>query len=338
MTPKAKLSELLIKTGKWILSLGIKLNSNSIKEEFERRLPQWRQLWFIVDIPLFSDSIAIEKLYDALNRPEFETKNQKTTTNTTTSKELNDELSLGGEGGIASFLKLSTTAKFGEKKTKTRGISKELSQEANRSTEMQIERIINHYAWHYADRIFWVKDDLSEVVNTDGKTFSWSEVSKLIDKPAPRPIIIFEIMPGAKIVPMAAETTNGKHVQISDAYILKIHEKKKSKTKIPEYSSTPKKSENYWESLEKTFDSNEAIKSIEDSTSDGSRIDWIDYRIISKSGSKIIPIHLHLTARGNYSTGTFAYQTVRRGYKHGIKIVGTLKKGEDINVLAIYEN
>lgn len=201
---------------------------------------------------------------------------------------------------------------------------------------MQIERIINYYTWHYPNRIFWAKSDLSEVINTDGVSLSWNEVSNLISEPAPRPIIIFEAPPGSKIIPMAAETVDGAHVQISDIYIRDLEAS--GQITIPAYSSTTKASQKYWKALERTFDSSKAMKAIEESTSAGSRIDWVDYRIISKPGTNIIPIHFHLTPRGKYNTGTFAYQLVRREFKYGIKIVGTLKKGEDINVLAIYEN
>jgi hypothetical protein len=38
-----------------------------------------------------------------------------------------------------------------------------------------------------------------------------------------------------------------------------------------------------------------------------------------------------------YDTGTFAYNFIKRGYKHGIRLVGTLKSEPDMNVLAIYE-
>ncbi|MGC3524724.1 hypothetical protein [Pseudomonas aeruginosa] len=337
MKIKLKLSQALIKTGSWIFSVGVNLHPKPIRAEFEKRLPKWKQLWFVVDIPLFSDAVAVEKLYDALNRPEFETKSRKTTNNAAISKELSGELSGSGSSKeIADFLKISTTAKFSGKRTKTEGKSIELNQERNFSTEMQIERIINYYAWHYPDRIFWAKADLSEVFNTDGSNLTWDEVSKLINSPAPRPIIIFEAVSDSKIIPMAIETTDGKHIKVSENYIKKI--KRQNKAIIPPYSSSPGASQKHWEALEKYFDSTEAMKAIEDSTKNGSRIDWIDYRLISRSGSNIIPIHLHLTPRGNYNTGTFAYQMVRRGYKHGIKIIGTLKKGEDINVLAIYEN
>ena len=46
-------------------------------------------------------------------------------------------------------------------------------------------------------------------------------------------------------------------------------------------------------------------------------------------------MHLHLGARGKYDTGVFAYNLVNRTFKHGVRLVGTLKSEPDLNVLAI---
>lgn len=74
---------------------------------------------------------------------------------------------------------------------------------------------------------------------------------------------------------------------------------------------------------------------VEEGFSQGDRIDWIDYRL--KISTRDAPLHLHLSANGDFSTGTFAYNFVRRGHKLGLRLVGLLKAGGDINVLAIYE-
>ena len=38
-----------------------------------------------------------------------------------------------------------------------------------------------------------------------------------------------------------------------------------------------------------------------------------------------------------FSLGYFAYNFIKRGFKHGLRLVGTLKSEPDMNVLAIYE-
>jgi hypothetical protein len=48
-------------------------------------------------------------------------------------------------------------------------------------------------------------------------------------------------------------------------------------------------------------------------------------------------LHLHIVPDGRYDTITFAYNFIRRGFEHGIRLIGLLKNDSDLNVLAIYE-
>lgn len=74
---------------------------------------------------------------------------------------------------------------------------------------------------------------------------------------------------------------------------------------------------------------------VEEAAAENGRIRWIDYRVpLTEDGDTL---HLHLCPSGNYDTGTFAYNFVKRGYKHGLRLVGTLKSEPDMNVLAIYD-
>lgn len=74
---------------------------------------------------------------------------------------------------------------------------------------------------------------------------------------------------------------------------------------------------------------------VENAASKNGRIKWIDYRLpISHEGDTI---HLHVCPNGDYDTGVFAYNLIKRGFKHGLRLVGTLKSEPDMNVLAIFE-
>jgi hypothetical protein len=48
-------------------------------------------------------------------------------------------------------------------------------------------------------------------------------------------------------------------------------------------------------------------------------------------------LHLDVSARGDYDTGVFAYNFIRRGERYGLRIVGSLKSKPALNVLAAYE-
>ena len=65
------------------------------------------------------------------------------------------------------------------------------------------------------------------------------------------------------------------------------------------------------------------------------RINWIDFRLpLDAEGNTL---HLHVVPGGQWDAGVFGYNFVRRAYKHGVRIVGTLKSEPDMNVLAIFD-
>ncbi|MCR9188879.1 MAG: hypothetical protein NXH96_08795 [Alteromonadaceae bacterium] len=335
MAVRDSLSNLLERFAGFLLGLSKKLNKTDPKtNKFQERLPTWKKLWFVVDIPLFIDSQGVKKLYDALSRPEFETVSQTRGSSKQKSQEESVKISGKSTLGLAPFLTTSMSTEFGQKESIAHSESRSLNQEANRSPEMQFEKVIGFYAQNYPERIFWVGSKLSEVKDIDGESYTWSEISEKIEGPAPRPLIIFELQEGSKIIPMAGETVDSKFKMIYENYINQLD----YNGDFPKYSSEPGQREYYWSELEKSFNSTKAMRAVEDSTKDGGRLDWIDYRLIGREDDEILPIHLHLAPRGDYNTGTFAYQTVRRGFKFGLKIIGTLKQGEDVNVLAMYEN
>jgi len=61
---------------------------------------------------------------------------------------------------------------------------------------------------------------------------------------------------------------------------------------------------------------------------------WIAYRMILPDSTTL---HLDVSARGDYDTGVFAYNFIRRGERYGLRIVGSLKSKPALNVLAAYE-
>jgi hypothetical protein len=59
-------------------------------------------------------------------------------------------------------------------------------------------------------------------------------------------------------------------------------------------------------------------------------IEWIDFRVALDGTGRTV--HFHLESRGRYFTGAFAYMVIRRVVGHGLRLVGTLKDGPDVNV------
>ena len=91
----------------------------------------------------------------------------------------------------------------------------------------------------------------------------------------------------------------------------------------------------YWKAIGDKFDSGAALEILEAAVPENHRIDWIDFRLQLNSAGETL--HLHISPRGLYSAGTFGYNFIRRGHSKGARIVGSLKRGPDLNVLAIFE-
>ena len=93
--------------------------------------------------------------------------------------------------------------------------------------------------------------------------------------------------------------------------------------------------ESYWNWFRENFDPKSAIQTIEEASAEHGRVEWIDFRLpYTQAGDTL---HLHVQGRQTYNTGTFAYNLVKRGYEHGVRLVGTVKSGPDMDVLAVYE-
>ena len=62
---------------------------------------------------------------------------------------------------------------------------------------------------------------------------------------------------------------------------------------------------------------------IEEASQRHGRIRWIDFRLPMNSGGHTL--HLHVVPAGKSDAGVFGYNFVRRAFKHGVRLVGTLK-------------
>jgi hypothetical protein len=130
---------------------------------------------------------------------------------------------------------------------------------------------------------------------------------------------------------LAAELDNGKIATIYNDLVKSFVGPKESPPRYPEpayYVDKDEKllaadREEYWKFFEKHFSSTLAMEAIESKVSQDGLLRWIDYRVPVGPGMPYL--HLHISARGKYHTGTFAYQLVKRGFKHGLRIVGTMK-------------
>ena len=150
---------------------------------------------------------------------------------------------------------------------------------------------------------------------------------------SPRMIAFVDVPPGTRFLPQAAELNDGRVVTFFSPLIEKL--KRDGGTlpvAYPESTTTDvgrRQRDAYWNWFAEHWNADEAVQVVEDVIGAGGRPRWIAYRVIFGTGETL---HLDVTARGDYDTGIFAYYFIRRGERHGLRIVGSLKSQPALNL------
>lgn len=303
------------------------------------KIPAESLAW-LADAPLFSDKQQIKEFYDAVVRPEsaqgkMTLSLSKLEASTTT---LSGEIA--GKIGVAKWLKTifpfldaEVSAEVGAEreteKAETKGETVELL--PIETPQRQLIQLSLHYAVTIPHRMKVITDPLDR---------DWRDPEFI--RGLPRALVFIDFPKETRFIPMAAETANGQITEIFDVLKNMLSEGTRYRgPRVPMDRDYKTKKEvndawdEYWNWYSKEFDSRIAMKSIEAVTSNGNgRIRWIDYRVPLDPSSK--PLHLHICGREKFDTGVFAYNLVKRGFSHGLRVVGTLKS-DSMNVLAIFE-
>lgn len=102
----------------------------------------------------------------------------------------------------------------------------------------------------------------------------------------------------------------------------------------PDDSDFDENSNKYWRWFDEHWNAMKVLAALEKATSKTGRPRWVNYRVPVQDG---LTLHLNVVGYGNYDTGIFAYSLIRRGYRHGVRIVGTVRSEPGLNVMAIYD-
>jgi hypothetical protein len=301
-------------------------------------------LRWLADAPLFIDKDQIERFYDAVVRPKHSTGETKLTLTAEKAKELQGTLGvevtpsslLTALGTFLPFVpSMELSAEGTVSSTTTDSKTVEIVINEIHTPQRQLEQLVLHYLVNLPSRIF-VRDKPS--------TARWRDAH--IIAPAPRAMAFLDLpgrwdaekggLPTTKLIPTAAEFANG---QVELLYTQLRGNKGEDPPRAPEPGAnrdeTNAKWREYWKWYDEHFDATRAIIAIEKAATKHGRINWIDYRLpLNKDGETL---HLHVCPNGNFDAGVLAYNFVKRGYSQGIRIIGTLKSGPDMNVLAIYD-
>jgi hypothetical protein len=303
------------------------------------------KLAWLADAPMFIDTEQVAAFYDAVVRPEAEQRkitlslkalhSQKTTLagEAKTTISLAEWLTTvfpGLDASIEGKVQRSAETAQGREETRT------IELHAINSPQRQLVQLALHYVLQLPNRIKIVSDPSEP---------SWYEAN-FIDA-LPRALVFLDLPPGTAFIPMAVELSDGQVVTIYDEAAKAFTRGKSNPNPRPDERalSGERLKEaliKYWKWYAENFDSLDAVDTVEKRVGKGGRIRWIDYRLpLPDARGPLLEegktVHLHVSGRGTYDTGVFAYNLIRRGYRHGLRLVGTVKSAPDINVLAIFE-
>ena len=320
-------------------------NSNSLMSEEKVKdsfleTPGGRSLAWLADAPMFIDGEQVSALYNAVAKPEHETGKITLSLKDKKQFQVEGKVSAEVEAGLAPWLK--TIFPFLDAKGKVGGEVKaggEMDKEKGSEIELlpidTPQRQLVQLALHYLITL----PHRTRVVGSLDQT-DWLEES--FYRALPRGLVFVEFPPETKFVPMATEVeAGGVQIIYSDLMKAFVGPKEKIPT-YPEPAYCKDKPEelaemrrSYWGFFREHFSSTLAMEAVEKKVAQGGGlVHWIDYRVPLGDGMPYL--HLSVCGHGRYDTGTFAYRLVKRGFKHGLRMVGTMKSEPAMNVLAIF--
>jgi hypothetical protein len=282
------------------------------------------QLLWINDAPIFIDEVNVGRLYDAAVRPPFdEASPVKIKITDARKKDLTGKLGAKASAALSNWfasivagaIEVNVEGQHGTSQSK--GTEQEIVFAPIRTPHRQLIQLAVFYLLKRSDRfLFGSTADVANWQN-EGMTLA-----------VPRPLTFIDLPRSTKFIPMAVEFTDGKVVTLFDRLVADNGERP------PAYDHDNKTA--YWKWFADEFSPDRALAVLEAAATDnGHRIEWVDFRV--PLNDSVDTMHLHIEVGGKYSTGTFAYRLIRRGYGHGMRVVGTLRDGPDVNVLALYE-
>lgn len=295
---------------------------------------------WLIDTPLFVSTDRIDSLYNAVALPETEEKSRTVSSKAVSSSSAGASVGVEGSaetGPMVNILtkmgfKVSTGLTAGAQAGTEEGTSYSLT--PVRSPERRLFNVCLMYAQSFPSRCL----QLSDLI-----TGEWTENAYIDERP--RALVFLDIQPGTPIVPMAAELQNGEvRTFFNELNQEVVQWGQSAPPKWPDENDADKAQE-YWAWFREHPDSSKgAMRLMERVVADRGRPAWVDYRVPiaddTLADDKRLDINsLHLDIRGGeaHATGDFAYRLVHRGRKHGLGVVGLLKRGPALNVLAVYE-
>ena len=283
-------------------------------------------LSWMADAPVFIDGQQIGLFYDAVVGREFRAVQLQLSASQTEQLERSAGGSVNaGLSPLFHWLKIDAGAQAGRTRARGRQAGQNIVLEPVESPSMRLVQLTLHYLSSQPDRL--------RVVTKGAGMPGEEEISA-----SPRMLAFIDVPPGTMLLPQAAELDHGRVVTFFDALTERLQrDQDKPRAAYPANSATEeglRQQDAYWNWYTEHWNADEVVKVVEEAIADGGRPRWIDYKMTFATGDEL---NLHLIAYGEYDTGVFAYNLIRRGWRYGLRIVGSLKSQPALNVLAIYE-
>lgn len=300
---------------------------------------------WLADAPLFIDKVYTADLYDAIVRPTTQRVETEVTLSEQTRREITGRLAGGTKFDLSklpdwlSFLKwgFEASAEATAKGVSDQNRSSRITFREVQTPLRQLQELTVHYLATTPERIFLVNN----ITDT-----TWLDPEMILQTPRALVLINLPSLAEAqahgqistRLVPAAAEFGDGTTVLLYDRMNALDGRHPPSYPEEHHYETSKAWMEarrEYWRWFSENFSPTKAMVEIEDAGKHHGRMQWIAFRLpLDEKGNSL---HLSISARGQYETGVFGYNFVKRGFKHGLRIVGTLKSEPDLNVVAIYE-
>jgi hypothetical protein len=283
-------------------------------------------LSWLADAPVFIDSRQIDAFYDAVVGPGFKTVQLELSAGTAEQRERSSGASLtAGLSALFPWLKAGADVDVRTTRSKGRQDGQNIVLQPVEGAARQLVQLSLHYLVSQQNRLCLVVQG-AEIPGPEHISAS------------PRMIAFVDVPPGTTFLPQAAELNDGRVVTFFDPLIEKLQlDGGALPVAYPETTTTDegkRKRDAHWKWYADHWNVDKVVKVVEEAIGDGGRPRWIDYRMTFSTGEVL---HLHVVAHGEYDTGVFAYNLIRRGERYGLRIVGSLKSQPALNVLAFYE-
>jgi hypothetical protein len=284
-------------------------------------------LSWLADAPVFIDAQQLGAFYDAVVGREFKAVQLQLSADQTEQLErsASGSVNVNAASPLFGWLKIGAGVEARRTQSRSRRQGHSVVLEPVESPSMRLVQLTLHYLSNQPERIRVI----SQVTEMPAR----EDISA-----SPRMLAFIDVPRGTMFLPQAAELDNGRVVTFFDALTERLQTGGGSpRADYPANSATEEgmqQRDTYWKWYAEHWKTDEVVKAVEEVIADGGRPRWIDYKMSFATGDEL---NLHVDAHGDYDTGLFAYNLIRRGWRYGLRIVGSLKSQPALNVLAIYE-